>query len=225
MPSTTRQTVLHGMDEPSPPAPTDAPKTQPPASGDLVGKSVWVIDGMSLIFQVFHAIPEMTGPRGQPVNAVFGFTRDLFYLIEQKRPDYLFCAFDTPDLTFRHELSDTYKANRAEMPDDLAPQFDIIRRVLEGFGVPLLEAPGFEADDILAHVARETEIRGGECYLVTGDKDCRQLITDQVKVFNVRKNQVFDRAALMEEWGVRPDQVVDFQARSAIRWTIFPACR
>jgi DNA polymerase-1 len=215
MPSDPRQTVLLGIDDEtlSAPAPANtAAPASPRAGAELRGKTVWVIDGMSLIFQVFHAIPEMTGPRGQPVNAVFGFTRDLFYLIEQKRPDYLFCAFDTPEATFRHELSDTYKANRGEMPDDLAPQFDVIRRVLEGFGIPLMEAPGYEADDVLAHVARETEIRGGECYLVTGDKDCRQLITDQVKVFNVRKNQVFDRAALMEEWGVRPEQVVDFQA-------------
>src|SRR5688572_32642285 len=99
--------VTHRRDKPGG-SPKDGGSLEEGGLLDLRGKSVWVIDGMSLIFQVFHAIPEMTGPRGQPVNAVFGFTRDIFYLIEQKQPDYLFCAYDTADPTFRHELSDTY---------------------------------------------------------------------------------------------------------------------
>jgi DNA polymerase-1 len=171
-----------------------------------------VIDANSLIFQVFHAIPEMTSPRGQPVNAVFGFTRDLLFLLQDKKPDYLFCAFDLAGPTFRHELYDQYKAERAEMPDDLAPQFDLIHRMVEALRIPILSLESFEADDILATVARRTEEMGGQCFVVTADKDCRQLITDCVKIYNVRKNTIFDAEALAAEWGVRPDQVVDFQA-------------
>jgi DNA polymerase-1 len=178
----------------------------------LSGKTVYVVDSFSLIFQVFHAYPEMTGPRGEPVGAVLGFTRDMLGLLEQKKPDYLFCAFDLSGPTFRTGLFDQYKAHRTEMPPDLRPQIGSIRRVLETMEIPVLGSPGYEADDILATVARLVNERGGDCFLVSGDKDCRQLITDRVKIFNIRKQQVFDAAALAADWGVRPDQVVDFQA-------------
>ncbi len=188
---------------------TPASSLQPPA---LSGKTVWVIDGHSLIHQVFHALPEMSSPRGEPVGAVFGFARDLFFLIEEKKPDYLFCAFDLPGKTFRHELYDQYKIQRPEMDADLVPQIASIRRVLEVLGIPALGVEGFEADDILATVARLTDELGGQCILVTNDKDCRQLITDRVKVFNIRKNSFIDRDALKEDWGITPEQVVDYQA-------------
>ena len=185
--------------------------TPSPSSELMAGKTVWVIDAPSLIHQVFHALPEMSGPRGEPVGAVFGFVRDLFFLLENKRPDYLFCAFDLPGPTFRHELYPAYKAHRPEMDADLAPQFASIRRVIDALGIPALECEGFEADDILATVARLSEEQGADCYLVTGDKDCRQLITDRVKIYNIRKDKVIDRHALKAEWGIAPEQVVDFQ--------------
>ncbi|MEX0713970.1 MAG: DNA polymerase I [Pirellulales bacterium] len=183
---------------------------QPPP--DLAGQSVYVIDANSLIFQVFHAIPEMTSPRGEPVNAVFGFTRDVLHILETRKPGYLFCAFDMAGKTFRHDLYDQYKVNRSEMPDELVPQFPAIFRLLEALRIPVLGLESYEADDILATVARLTEEGQGECYLVSGDKDCRQLISEQIKIYNVRKDQVYDAAALAADWGVRPDQVVDFQA-------------
>ncbi len=183
---------------------------QSPAS--LLGKTVWVIDGHSLIHQVFHALPEMSSPRGEPVGAVFGFTRDLIFLLEEKQPDYLFCAFDLPGKTFRHEMYKEYKIQRPEMDVDLRPQISAIRRVLQVFGIPALGCESFEADDILATLARITDELGGECFLVTSDKDCRQLISDRVKLYNIRKNMFFDREALREDWGIAPEQVVDFQA-------------
>ena len=182
------------------------------APASLAGQTVWVVDANSLIFQVFHALPEMTSPQGEPVSAVFGFARDMLYLLEEKKPDYLFVAFDGPEQTFRHELYENYKGNRSEMPVDLVPQFAPIGRLLDGLGVPGIAVEGFEADDLLATIAHQTHELGGECYLVTGDKDCRQLITDRVKVYNIRKDQMFDAAALAADWGIRPDQVVDFQA-------------
>jgi DNA polymerase-1 len=190
--------------------PLPAPVGPQPES--LLGQTVWVIDSHSLIHQVFHALPEMTSPKGEPVGAVFGFTRDLLYLLEQKKPDYLFCAFDLPGKTFRHAMYAEYKIQRAEMHEDLRPQIPAIRRMIAALGIPGLGCPSFEADDVLATVARVTTELGGQCFLVSGDKDCRQLITDRVKVFNIRKNEVFDGAALYAEWGISPQQVVDFQA-------------
>ena len=182
----------------------------PPES--LAGQTVWVIDSHSLIHQVFHALPEMTSPRGEPVAAVYGFTRDLLYLLEAKRPDFLFCAFDMPGKTFRHAMYEQYKANRPAMPDDLAPQIISCHRVVQALGIPALGLPSFEADDILATIARLVEQLDGRCFLVTGDKDCRQLISDRVKLYNIRKNEVLDRDALRADWGISPHQVVDYLA-------------
>jgi len=188
------------------------PSLIPSGPAFLAGKTVWVIDSHSLIHQVFHALPEMTSPKGEPVGAVYGFTRDMLFLLEEKKPDYLFCAFDLPGKTFRHMMYDQYKIQRAEMDVDLVPQIPAVRRVIETLGIPAIYCETYEADDVLATVARLTEELGGECYLVTGDKDCRQLITERVKIFNIRKNEVFGCENVREEWGIAPEQVVDFQA-------------
>src|SRR5262245_32718014 len=108
----------------------------------------YILDAFSMIFQVFHAIPEMTGPAGQPTQAVFGIFRDMLNLLRNRKPEYLVAAFDGPGPVFRQDLYEDYKANRAEMPDDLVPQIPVIGRVFEGFGVPVLVEPGMEADDI-----------------------------------------------------------------------------
>ena len=226
-----RQFWLPGTtdDEPDAPAEVPPPESPPPVIADrpdseqpdvevdttlpdLAGKQVWIIDANALIFQVFHAIPEMTSPQGEAVNALYGFTRDILFLLETKQPDYLLVAFDMSGPTFRHELYEDYKVHRTEMPDALASQLEPIRQMLSVFAVPILEVPGYEADDILATVARMTEEAGGDCLLVTSDKDCRQLISDRVKMFNVRKNQLYDAASLLSDWNVRPEQVVDFQS-------------
>ncbi len=209
--------------EPSPHAPkksgsdrlqtySTAAETPSPPPESLAGQTVWVVDAHSLIHQVFHAIPDMTSPSGQPVNAVYGFTRDLFYLLESKQPDFLFCAFDLPGKTFRHELYEQYKAGRPDMHEDLVPQIGFVHRMVDALGIPLLAYEGFEADDIVATVARLTDELGGRCFIVSGDKDCRQLITEHVKLYNIRKNEVIDRDVLRQEWGVAPNQVVDYQA-------------
>jgi len=212
-----RQRTLIGFDDEIAECPDGDRATEPAdqpaqASAPSADVTVYVVDAYALIFQVFHALPEMTGPAGQPVGAVHGFIRDMVDLLEKKSPDYLLCAFDLPGDTFRDERYAEYKADRSEMPEDLQPQIPNIRRVLEAMGIPCLECPGYEADDVLATVARTAEQEGMQCYVVTSDKDCRQLITDRVKIYNIRKDSVFDAPALMEAWGVRPDQVVDFQS-------------
>jgi DNA polymerase-1 len=189
--------------------PTDTASSSTPAP-DLHGKTVWAIDTLSRVYQLFHALPEMASPDGTPVSAVFGFTRDLLDIIEKKKPDYLLCAIDAPGPTFRHKLFEAYKGTRAEMPADLVPQIPLIRRLLDVMGIPYLEQAGFEADDLLATLAVRTVAAGGDCVIATSDKDARQLLGDHVRLLNLRNNVIFGPEELLVDWGIRPDQVVDF---------------
>jgi DNA polymerase-1 len=173
---------------------------------------LYVLDAYALIFQVFHALPEMSTPSGLPSNALFGFTKDVLYLRLEKKPDYLVCAFDEPGPTFRDELYKEYKAQRAPMPDDLVTQIPMIRQMLEAMRVPVLGVPGYEADDILATLAKAAAERGLDVLLCSNDKDCRQLLTDRIRIYNLRKRQEFNRDSLLEDWGVKPEQVIDLQA-------------
>ena len=191
---------------------TTGPEDSPKVEADVANWTICAVDAHSLIFQVFHALPEMTSPKGEPVGAVYGFVRDLLQLIENRKPDALLCAFDLPGPTFRHDLYEGYKADRGSMPEDLASQIPKIRDVLEALGIPIWSSPGFEADDVLATVGRFCDELGASCLIVTGDKDCRQLITDRVVVYNIRKDLIYDAHSLQEDWGIRPDQVVDFQS-------------
>lgn len=179
------------------------------SAGGGGGGTFYVLDAFALIYQVFHAIPLMTAPDGRPVNAVFGIFRDLLNILKQKRPDYLAAAFDGAGPVFRSGIDANYKAQRAEMPEDLVPQIDVIKRVYEGFRVPVIVSEGHEADDVIATLARSGAARGLEVFVCTSDKDARQLLGDRVRIYNLRKGQVLDEAGLMAEWGVRPDQVVD----------------
>ncbi len=185
-------------------------RTKPPfpTEGDLV----ILVDSHSLIYQVFHALPAMTSPQGVEVGAAHGFLRDIANLLEQWKPDFLVCTFDVSEKTFRNDLYDQYKANRESMPDALREQIPIIHRCLDTLAIPQVSAPGFEADDIMATLAYQAEQQGARVLLVTSDKDCRQLISDRVQMLNVRKNEVFGEPELRTVWGIRPDQVVDFQA-------------
>lgn len=173
---------------------------------------LYLVDSHALIFQVFHAIPEMSSPAGLPVNALFGFTRDMLFLRFQVRPEFLVCAFDRGEPTFRSELYPDYKANRGPVPDDLVPQLPLIEQLLEAMRIPVLSLERFEADDVLATIARAGSAQGLDVYICTNDKDCRQLIDDRVKLYNLRKHQEFDRDALRQEWDITPEQVIDFQS-------------
>jgi DNA polymerase-1 len=176
--------------------------------------TLYILDAYSLIFQVFHALPLMTSPTGEPTHAVFGIFRDLLNLNRDRKPDYMAAAFDGAGPVFRSELYPEYKANRAAMPEDLVPQIPVIRRVFEGFRVPVLIHEGMEADDIIATVARRGAERGLDVFICTADKDARQLLGDQIRIYNLRKQSVLDVAALRADWGVGPEQVVDLLALS-----------
>lgn len=174
--------------------------------------TLFLIDTFSLLFQVFHAIPSMTSPKGLPSNAVFGFTRDLFNILQTQRPTHWLCAMDSPGPGTRETLYPKYKANRTEMPEDLRPQIEMVQQVMDGFGIPKLRCDGWEADDVIATLTRQAVERGYDVRIVTNDKDARQLLGPHVRIFNVRKNTWLDESDLKADWGVRPDQVIDFQS-------------
>ncbi len=172
---------------------------------------MYLIDAHSLIYQVFHAIQDMTSPTGLPVNALFGFARDLL-LLRAKKPEYLLCAFDVGEPTNRTSVSKEYKAHRAPMPDDLRAQLPLIHDMLRAMGVPEIGVPGYEADDAIATVARAASAQGIDVFICTSDKDCRQLIDDRVRLYSLRKRSEYGRAELQKDWGITPEQVVDFQS-------------
>ena len=169
---------------------------------------MYILDAHSLIYQVFHAVPPMTGPLGQPTNAIYGIVGDLLRL-RRRQPDYLVACFDDPSKNFRHEIYPDYKAHRAPMPDDLVAQMPGIQRALEAMRIPMLRVAGVEADDVIATLARAAEQRGIDVLICSSDKDLRQLLSERVKLYNVRKDLTFGPAELQADWGVRPDQVVD----------------
>ncbi|MFM1801260.1 MAG: hypothetical protein RJA81_612, partial [Planctomycetota bacterium] len=172
----------------------------------------FILDSFSLIYQVYHAIPTMTGPAGQPTHAVFGIIRDLMGLIKTHKPDFLAAAWDGPGPVFREALLPEYKAQREEMPTDLRLQLPVIKEAIEAFEIPVVELQGSEADDCIATLAHRAVEHGLDVIICTSDKDARQLIGPHVKLYNIRKQQALDESGLMDDWGVRPDQIVDLLA-------------
>lgn len=172
---------------------------------------LYLIDTFSLMFQVFHAIPPMTGTRGQPTNAVFGLTRDLLAILE-RQPTHLICALDSPGPGARELIYPQYKANRTEIPADLKPQIPLIKQLIAGFNIPGIELEGWEADDIIATATRQALALNMDVVIVSSDKDNRQLLGPNVRMFNCRRNEFYDSQSLLNDWGIRPDQVIDFQS-------------
>jgi len=171
-----------------------------------------LIDAHALIFQSFHAIPAMMAPDGQPTNALFGFSRDLIYIRDEMKPTFLVCAFDTAEPTFRSGLYPDYKAHRPPPPDDLISQLPRIQEMIAAFNLPVLALDGYEADDLIATVASAACGRNLDVLICTSDKDCRQLLRPCVRMYNLRKREPYDHACLDKDWGVTPEQVVDFQS-------------
>src|SRR5579859_1994095 len=138
-----------------------------------------LLDGNSLAYRAFFALPtDMATASGQVTNAVFGFTSMLINLLKDHQPDLLAVAFDRPEPTFRHSLVSDYKAGRAETPDILRQQMGLVRQVVETMRIPMVEAPGYEADDVIATLATEARDRGEDVIVVTGDRDAYQLVED-----------------------------------------------
>ncbi|MBT0674546.1 DNA polymerase I [Komagataeibacter oboediens] len=171
-----------------------------------------LVDGSGFIFRAFHALPPMTSPDGTPVNAVYGFSNMLSRLLREHAGTHLAVIFDAGRHTFRNDLYDEYKAHRPEPPEDLRPQFSLVRDATAAFGVPALEEAGWEADDLIAAYARKVTDAGGQCTIYSSDKDLMQLIRPGVMMMDPIKNRPIGAKEVEAKFGVTPDKVAQVQA-------------
>jgi len=171
---------------------------------------LFLIDGSSYIFRAFFAIPpSFKNAAGLPTNAIFGFTNILLKLLKQYRPEYVTVALDAGRKTFRNEMLADYKGNRPEAPPELIPQFPYFRKVLDALNVPLLELPGYEADDIIATLCGTMSGKGCDVIVVSSDKDLMQLVTDGIKLLDSAKDRWIGADQVKEKFGVAPEQIIE----------------
>jgi len=173
-------------------------------------KSLVLIDGSSYLYRAFYALPGLTAPSGQPTGAIYGVLTMLQKLIKEERPNFLGIVFDAPGKTFRHELFPEYKANRESTPEDLIVQIEPLLLAIENLGLPLIRVKGVEADDVIGTLAKEAEQRGIKTLIATGDKDFTQIVSDKITLLDTMKNRLTDRSAVIEKYGLPPEQIVDF---------------
>ncbi len=176
------------------------------------GPHLILIDGSGFIFRAFHALPPMTRPDGVPVNAVFGFTNMLSRLMREHVGTHIAVIFDAGRTTFRNRLYEAYKAHRPEAPEELRPQFAIVREATAAFGVPGIELPDWEADDLIASYCKAATDAGGRATIVSSDKDMMQLIRAGVDMLDPMKNKPIGPAEVMEKFGVAPEKLIEAQA-------------
>ena len=181
-------------------------------------RKLYLVDGSALAYRSHFAFARnpLINSRGENTSAIFGFVRELLRIIDDEQPDYLGVVFDTSEPTFRHKAYPEYKATREKMPEELREQLPRLREVIEAMHIPIIEVPGYEADDALATLARKAADQGIEVYLATGDKDLMQIISPQIKMSNLRRDgtgiEIIDPAKVREKMGVPPEQIVDYLA-------------
>ena len=171
-----------------------------------------LIDGSAYIFRAYYGLPSMNRSDGTPINAVFGFTNMLVKLIEDYRDDKMVVVFDAARENFRNTIYKDYKANRGETPEDLIPQFDIIRECVDAFNIPQLEIEGYEADDIIATYCKLAEKQKMESIIISSDKDLMQLVTKDITMLDPMKNKKIGINQVIEKFGLPPDKVIQIQA-------------
>ena len=175
-------------------------------------KNLFLIDGSGFIFRAFYALPPLTNPEGIPINAVYGYCTMITNIIETFKPDQLIVVFDTKKKTFREDIYKPYKSNRSEPPEELIPQFSIIREATEAYDLPQIEMDGYEADDIIATYASQAEKKGIEVTVISSDKDLMQLVNDKTKMYDTMKKRYIGINEVKEKFGVEPSKVIDVQA-------------
>jgi 5'-3' exonuclease len=182
-------------------------------------KQLILVDGHALFHRAYHAIPSLTTSKGELVNAVYGFASMLLRVIQDVGPEYIVVTFDTAAPTFRHQDYTGYKANRAAAPDGLHEQLPRVKEIVTSLNIPIFEVPGYEADDLIGTLARQATVDGVkdlEVYIVTGDRDAIQLVTDRVKVYTPGKSLsdviLYDIPKVKEKYGFSPRQLIDYKA-------------
>ena len=171
-----------------------------------------LIDGSAYIFRAYYGLPPMNRPDGIPINAVFGFTNMLVKLIEDYREDKMIVVFDAARENFRNAIFKDYKANRGETPEELIPQFEIIRECVDAFNIPQIEIEGFEADDIIASYCQLAEKQKIKSIIVSSDKDLMQLVNKNVTMLDPMKNKSIGIDQVIEKFGLPPEKVIQIQA-------------
>ncbi|MCX5677653.1 MAG: DNA polymerase I [Candidatus Omnitrophica bacterium] len=176
-------------------------------------KRLFLIDGNSFCYRAFYAIRSLSNSRGQPTNAVYGFVTMLGKIIKDNAPDMLAVAFDMKGPTFRHKRYEEYKIHRKPMPDELVGQMPYIKKVVSAYNIPIYQLEGYEADDVLATIAKKAEENDIETFIATGDKDALQLVNNHIKVYNTNKDGlIYDAGKVKERYGVTPDMMPDIMA-------------
>jgi DNA polymerase-1 len=173
---------------------------------------LYLVDGSGYIFRAYHSLPPMTRPDGTPVNAVYGFTTMLMKLLADMDADHVAVIFDKARVSFRNDIYPQYKAHRPDPPEDLIPQFALIREAVRAFNIPCIDREGFEADDLIATYAKRAAAEGAQVTIVSSDKDLMQLVRDGVAMLDPMKNKAIGPDEVMEKFGVAPDKVVDVQS-------------
>lgn len=178
---------------------------------------VTLVDGSGYIFRAYHGLPPLTRKSdGAPIGAVSGFCNMVFKLLADERdgdqPTHLAVIFDASGVTFRNDIYPLYKAHRPPAPEDLVPQFPLIREATRAFGLPSIEMDGFEADDLIATYARQAAAKGAKVRILSSDKDLMQLIDDKISLYDPMKDRPLGPEAVMEKFGVTPDMVIDVQS-------------
>ena len=175
-------------------------------------KHVYLIDGSGYIFRAYHALPPLTRPDGTPVGAVLGFSNILFKFLQETDADHIAVVFDSARTTFRNRIYEQYKAHRPEPPEDLIPQFKLVREATDAFNVCRIEQPDFEADDLIATYAREAAAAGAKVTIVSSDKDLMQLVSDKISMWDPIKQRPIGEPEVREKFGVGPEKVIEVQA-------------
>ncbi len=172
----------------------------------------YIIDGYGYIYRAFFALPKMNNSKGFPTNALYGFTNMIRKLLNEEKPDYIAVALDGPERTFRHDSYEAYKIDRPDMPDDLSQQLPLISEICHALGLPILQVPGFEADDLIATLMERSKAERYVGVIVTSDKDLFQLVDDENLILTLDPMKdyfVYDERAVEEKWGVKPDKIVE----------------
>ena len=175
-------------------------------------KTLYLIDGSGYLFRAFHALPPLTSAQGEPTGALFGVVNMIKRLLTQVDPELIAVTFDVSSKTFRNQLYPDYKANRPPMPDELRAQREPLVELIEALGIRVIRERDVEADDVIATLTRQAELAGMRVVISTGDKDLAQLVSTDVTLINTMSNTTLDPAGVIEKFGVRADQIVDFLA-------------
>ena len=178
---------------------------------------IYLIDGSGYIFRAYYAMAysgggKMTNPDGVPIGAVYGFTNMILKLMTEHSHAAIAVIFDAGRNTFRNDIYEDYKANRDETPDDLIPQFPLVREATEALGLPAVELAGYEADDLIATYAKDATAKGLKVKIISSDKDLMQLVDDNINMFDPMKNIIVDAKGVVEKFGVPPEKVIDVQS-------------